>query len=96
MFSLTDFQDNPRNFETMMKTALLLLLLFFLLRFMIRVVWPIVKVARSATKTFRNMQEQMYNQQQQSQASRQEPLNASYKSRPSAQGDYIEFEEIKK
>ncbi len=62
-------------------------ILVMVFRFIVKFVFPILQITRTAQKRMRQMQQQMEDMQQQS---NQPPTNNSVK-----EGDYIEYEEIK-
>ena len=74
----------------MLKILLWAVLLIILFRFITRIVWPIFKVTRMASKRMREMQEQMQEMEQKANTSHQPGTTSQVK-----EGDYIDYEEIK-
>lgn len=74
----------------MLKILLWAVLLIILFRFITRIVWPIFKVTRMASKRMREMQQQM--QEMEQKAHTNQKTDTSYQVK---EGDYIDYEEIK-
>lgn len=75
----------------MLKTILWIISLYFLYRFIVGFVIPVWKVTSKVKKQVRDFQSQV----NQHQAGPQQPHHQTTTPAPKAEGDYIEFEEVK-
>jgi hypothetical protein len=79
----------------MLRFLLYALLIWFLYNLIFRLIIPVYKTTRQVKKKFREMHEQMEEQQMKQQGFHQQPDNTQKSSPAPRSGDYIDFEEVK-